>query len=504
MSIRFNDKLMLWGLGVIQPATAMEVIAFLRLVYPDVETWPDEELLEGIIRDWIARRYIVEINKKYGIYSLTTTGNQAMDYRLRMHRDKARVILLRSVYDASLKKSEVVVQDLDGVAPSSEARTVIQEGSRPVNSGSEPSRLESTRLRARIYWPRVSEQLGIKVGLEYHASDIPSFKYRYYSFPTLSAIKSASNDISDTQDLSIVQLGLCIGISPRLLTSFTHKPENHYRTFHIEKKSGGEREISSPRFFLKSVQYWIKTYILPQLKIHSSCHAFLIGKSIISNASLHLQKSYVGNIDIDSFFGSITKDMIIELLKVNGYGPRLSTSIANLVTYKGVLPQGAPTSPSISNAILYEFDQDISQISRKKNLVYTRYADDITISGNSREDILSVIEECSIKLRSLGMALNENKTRIASSRSSQIVTGLVVNEKIQPPRKLLRKIRAMFHNAHNHPAQYSGRIAQLNGYLSYLRSFDALEGSKHLSRYQSTLRKLQATQLEGKRDSHEY
>ncbi len=491
MSIRFNEKIMLWGLGVVQPATPNEIIAFLRLAYPDVENWPTNDELDSIVDEWLERRYAVEINKKYRMLSLTTIGNQAMDYRLRMHRDKARVTLLRAVYDANLFSSEVAEQDSDGVSPSIEARTAIQEGSRPVNSGSEPSRQESTRLRARIYWPRVSEQLGFTVGLDYRTSDTPSYRYRYCSFPTLSSIKLASNDNSDSQDLNIVQLGLCIGVSPRLLTSFIHKPENHYRTFFIRKKSGGEREISSPRYFLKAVQYWLKSYFIDQLKMHGSCHAFLSGRSIITNANSHLRKEYVGNIDIENFFGSITKDMVIDLLRKNGLGSKLSSAIASLVTFKSSVPQGAPTSPGLSNAVLFEFDQRLSQRAVLKEMTYTRYADDITISGKSRQDILDLIQECSIALRSFGMKLNAEKTRISSSRASQIVTGLVVNEKVQPPRNFQRKVRAMFHNAQRYPDQYLWRAKELSGYVSYLRAFEEIRESKHLRRYQEVLRKLQ-------------
>ena len=153
--------------------------------------------------------------------------------------------------------------------------------------------------------------------------------------------------------MTISQLALAIGVSPRLLTSFTHKPENHYRTFKIGKKGGGEREISSPRFFLKTVQYWIKSYILCHVKIHESCHAYLRGKSIISNAEGHVGKKFVANIDIENFFGNITRDHVFRLLKKNDVGEKLSGSVAGLVTLDGCLPQGAPTSPDISNAFLY-------------------------------------------------------------------------------------------------------------------------------------------------------
>lgn len=490
MTIKFNDQLLMWGLGVIQPASPLEVAQFLRLVYPAIDEWPDEDMLNRYFESWCGRNYIVLLNKKYKLYSLAALGNQSMEVGLRRHRDKARITLLRAVYDATLNTSEVVGQDLDGDSPSLEARVITQEGSRPVNSGSESSRAESTRLRARIYWPRVSEQLKFKVGLDFHSSDIPSYRYRYCSFPNLKTIKEASEDVSPDQDLNISQLGLCIGVSPRLLTSFIHKPENHYRTFFIGKKSGGQREISSPRFFLKTTQYWIRSYILWHLNIHASCHAFLPGRSIISNAKKHLSKDFVANIDIENFFGSISRKAVFSLLRENNIGEKLSNAIAQLTTYKNALPQGAPTSPDISNAILFKFDEAIWAYAGNLGLEYSRYADDITISGDSRKKIDHVVEKCRHLLESYGLRLNNKKTRIASKYASQRVTGLVVNEKIQPPRSFQRKVRAIFHKANSKPELFFDRIDQLRGYYSYLSAFDVLRDSVHLRRYKLVINKL--------------
>ena len=143
MSVKFNNRLLLWGLGAVQPATPSEVIGFLKLVYPDVTAWPDRNFLRIIFNEWLDRNYVIELNKKYEIFSLTSAGNHALGYKLRVHRDKARVTLLRAVYDANLASLGDVAQDSDGDSPSSEASSALQEGSRPVNSGSEPSRTES-------------------------------------------------------------------------------------------------------------------------------------------------------------------------------------------------------------------------------------------------------------------------------------------------------------------------------------------------------------------------
>jgi len=305
-------------------------------------------------------------------------------------------------------------------------------------------------------------------------------------------LQKASEDAPIERDMSLTQLALAIGVSPRLLTSFTHKAVNHYRFFSIGKKGGGKREIASPRFFLKTVQYWIKSYVLCHLKIHKACHAYLRGKSIISNAKPHVGKRYVANIDIENYFGSISRDHVFRLLRKNGIGEKLSGTVANIVTLDGTLPQGAPTSPDISNAFLLEVDEKLTKLSEIYKLKYTRYADDITISGESRSDIESVISRCNMLLGEYGLKLKDEKTRVASNKTTQRVTGLVVNEKIQPPKEFRKKVRAIFHNANKNPDNFVDRIEELRGYHSYLMAFEVLKESRHLRRYKMIIKKVSA------------
>lgn len=487
MRNRFNTRLFLWGLGVIQPATLEEVVAFLHLIYPEVSQWPEGDVLNALENNLLNKQYIFPSHKKLGMYALTTHANHNLDVKIRRSRDKARISLLNATYDASLKASEVVEQELDGASPSIDISSTTQEDSRPISSA-DASPLIS-RTIGRTYWPRVVEQLNLQVGLDIHPSD---HFFKYCSFPNLKAVHSASDSLSQEKDITLSELGLCIGITPRLLTSFIHKPVNHYRTFTIGKKGGGERKISSPRYFLKTIQYWIKSYFLIYLKVHNACHAYEKGRSIISNAEHHVDKDFVANIDIEDFFGSITKDGVYKLLVDNNFGQNLASATARLVTLDGCIPQGAPTSPTISNAYLFEMDETLSKESEARELSYTRYADDITISGKSRESVVEIIQLCSELLSKYGLRLKSKKTRIASRGGSQRVTGVVVNQKIQPPREYQRRVRAVFHKAFNNPDQYVDRVDELRGHLSYLLSFAVLKDSRHLRRYRMVLKKLSA------------
>src|SRR5699024_8414757 len=107
------------------------------------------------------------------------------------------------------------------------------------------------------------------------------------------------------RDMTLQQLALAIGVSPRLISAIIHQRHKHYREFELRKKGGGSRTIHAPRFFLKTIQYWLVTYILGDLRIHPCCHAYSRGRSILTNALPHVRKRYVANLDIRSFFDSV-------------------------------------------------------------------------------------------------------------------------------------------------------------------------------------------------------
>ncbi|RNC67511.1 MAG: RNA-directed DNA polymerase [Desulfuromonadales bacterium] len=285
--------------------------------------------------------------------------------------------------------------------------------------------------------------------------------------------------------MSAVDISLALGISPRLFTSFTHAPENHYRSFQIGKRGGGTRQIDSPRVFLKTVQCWVVEYFLWRLPSHPSCHSYQKDKSIQTNASPHVGKKFVANVDIENFFGSITTEMVRMLFLRNGMGEQLSKNLSKLLTLRGSLPQGSPASPIISNAFLYEFDEIIYQKAIEDSADYTRYADDMTLSGDNRQELKNMISIIQGELEKLGLRLKDTKTRIASYGGQQRVTGVVVNTRISPPRTLRRQVRAMFHQASLNPADADVRI--LRGYLSYLSSYSFLKESEELSKYRAIL-----------------
>src|SRR5262249_50809637 len=157
------------------------------------------------------------------------------------------------------------------------------------------------------------------------------------------------------------------------------------------------------------------------LPVDSHCHAYRRGSSIVTNAAGHVGKPFVANVDIKEFFPSIGPAAIANLLHQRGFGIQLATAVSRLVTLRGGLPQGAPTSPMLSNLYLAKFDSGLAEKCEKRGFTYSRYADDITISGGSREGLLEMLRLTANRLAELGLSLNEEKTRIASQGGQQRV-----------------------------------------------------------------------------------
>ena len=247
------------------------------------------------------------------------------------------------------------------------------------------------------------------------------------------------------QDLPIiyspVHFSKLVGLKGQYVYLMSQTPEKYYRTFNILKKNGNTRMISEPLPDLKMLQRWILLEILHQVPVSRFSKAFSKGSSIKDNARLHQNQSCVLSVDIKDFFPSIGKPKIYLLFESLGYSSVVSTLLTNLCCLHDGLPQGAPTSPQLSNLIFRDLDQTIADYCLSNSLRYSRYADDITISGNV--DVKSTLRFLYGVLRNGGFSMNPDKTRVARQNARQEVTGIVVNKYMQVPlseRRELRKI----------------------------------------------------------------
>jgi RNA-directed DNA polymerase len=234
-------------------------------------------------------------------------------------------------------------------------------------------------------------------------------------------------------------LSLLVGFLPFRLREVFRDPGSYYRTYDIPKRSTGFRRIAQPTGSLRKIQEWILLEILERCQPHDAAMAFVRKRSIKLNAQPHLAQRHVLSLDIKDFFASIKPNKIIRIFEDLGYAADVAKALTHLTTLDGGLPQGAPTSPALSNLIMIDVDRALSAYAIKHGLNYTRYADDLTFSGKFRPAPL--IDLCRRVLRRHQFGLNDTKTRLMSSHERQEVTGVVVNKRIQAPRSVRRKLR---------------------------------------------------------------
>lgn len=263
-----------------------------------------------------------------------------------------------------------------------------------------------------------------------------------------------------------------------------------YKEFIIPKKNGKDRIIQAPKENLKYIQRKLGEYLnnihnnyLNDNKIELNIsHGFIKGKSIFSNAKIHKNKRYVLNIDILDFFPSFHFGRVrgyFEKSKEFKFSNEMATLIAQLVCYNGKLPQGAPTSPIISNLIFNIVDRRILNLAKKYKLDYTRYVDDMSFSTNDKKFLFAhkeFIEKLIDLLEKSGFKINENKTRLEYFSSRQEVTGLTVNKKVNSNTIFIKKTRAMANELYKTGEFYikekKGTLNQLEGRFSFINQID--------------------------------
>ncbi|PLK44359.1 retron St85 family RNA-directed DNA polymerase [Emticicia sp. TH156] len=231
-----------------------------------------------------------------------------------------------------------------------------------------------------------------------------------------------------------------VGISFDGILKIINSSQSFYYSFSIPKKNGGYRVISMPFPSLMKVQRWIYENVLLKHQIHKVAKGFVKELSIKDNASEHLGSKELLKMDIQDFFPSISKKRIISIFKRLGYNNKVSYSLASICCLNQCLPQGAPTSPTLSNIIAYKLDNRIQGLANKFNIIYTRYADDLTFSGDTFPPFFySTIQRI---LLEEGFNVNKDKTRLIKEGRQKIVTGISISsDKMTIPKIKKREIR---------------------------------------------------------------
>lgn len=234
-------------------------------------------------------------------------------------------------------------------------------------------------------------------------------------------------------------LATLLGVTPSELSKLTSSQKYFYRQFSIPKRSGGERTISAPMPLMAHCQRWIDQHILRSVNIHDAAHGYVDQRSNVSNALMHLQNRALLKADIVDFFASISEARIVDMFYKLGYPPNVAYLLARLCTLEGSAPQGSAASPRISNIILKDFDDKVSEYAQLRGLKYTRYADDIALSGDeTRRDDMTFID---IALRQSGFLINSTKSRF-QLLGKKIVTGISIGSgRPKLPRELRRRFK---------------------------------------------------------------
>ncbi|WP_179379779.1 retron Ec67 family RNA-directed DNA polymerase/endonuclease [Jannaschia marina] len=292
-----------------------------------------------------------------------------------------------------------------------------------------------------------------------------------------------------------------IGFKPKSLAYVLYvlPPASRYAQFSIPKSSGGTRDILAPVPQLKLAQRRLCEHlqnclhdIEAQLTVKSDCilaHGFKRDLSIVTNASIHVGRRWVLNLDLKDFFPSINFGRVRGFFIKNKHfclQPDAATVLAQIICHDNQLPQGAPTSPVVSNLIAGLLDIRLNKMATQNRCSYTRYADDITFSTNTRDfpQSLAKIDQDGVwtlgnrlhkRIKQSGYAINSKKTRMQFRRSRQEVTGLTVNTEVGIKRERLKNTRAQVDNlvrngvchARGNPMQPVGSVS-LQGHLAHI------------------------------------
>lgn len=255
---------------------------------------------------------------------------------------------------------------------------------------------------------------------------------------------------------------------------------DEYRLITLKRKNGKDRALHAPMPCLKYAQRKILREIASKLSVSEYATAYKSGAKLENNARPHTGKKYILKMDITDFFGSIRFEQIYSAAFNSRYFPKhIGVMLTTLCCFNDVLPQGAPTSPALSNLVLKNFDENIGSWCKKRGISYTRYCDDMTFSSD--KNLYNVYIKVKGMLEDIGFEINETKTRFITNTARQTVTGLTVNEKVSISKDYKRNLRQeLFYIFKFGPADsllHIGKGEYLpNGQLNILKYLSIVEG----------------------------
>ncbi len=320
-------------------------------------------------------------------------------------------------------------------------------------------------------------------------------------------------------------MGITVGALRFLSFARKTSKTTHYVRFALPKKTGGVRVISAPMPRLKAAQHWVLENILQPVELHEAAHGFRPQHSIVSNARPHVGSSVVINLDLKDFFPTLDYRRIKGVFRALGYAEATATILGLLCTEPEVekveldgetyyvatserhLPQGAPTSPALTNILCRRLDRRLQKLAEEMGFVYTRYADDMTFSTKQEQDSKQIAKEIGRLLRRVesivaheGFCIHPTKTRIMRRASQQDVTGIIVNHKPSIDKTTMKRFRAVLFQVEkdgpigkhwNRSSDGLARdvLASLRGFANYIFMVDPAKGAPYQRRVAALLAK---------------
>ena len=275
---------------------------------------------------------------------------------------------------------------------------------------------------------------------------------------------------------SLNALSVMFGYNPGFVWSLLNRTSRYYRTFYVPKGKG-KRKIYAPKVALKIIQKWLAVHFNRRWECPEDIFGFVPGKSHIQAADRHLGATWVISVDIENFFPSVTRNRVEKSLQELGYHDLFSLeAITSLACYGDGLAQGAPSSPVISNVVLSGLDLKLKSLARKRNCIFTRYADDIVFSGRGEvpDDLM---EDVCTLVRDDGWRIAKNKKHFSQIPSGLRVHGLLVHgTRLRLPKGYRNRLRAYRHLLE------SGKIRESDhglilGHLAYAQSVERVSGT---------------------------
>jgi retron-type reverse transcriptase len=386
-----------------------------------------------------------------------------------------------------------------------EARKQRLAESRRKQQENKERRERERRERAEAWRQKQAKEIvylgeGVSAGLNQTACD--EARLASYQLPRFASIE----EIAEAMGISVNEL--------RFL-SFSRKTStvSHYVRFKLKKKTGGERTIAAPMPRLKQAQHWILENLLEKVEMHDAAHGFRKERSIVSNALPHVGAEVIINLDLKDFFPSIAYKRVKGLFRSLGYAEAAATIFGLLCTEPETeevqldgktyyvatssrhLPQGAPTSPAITNLLCRRLDRRLLKMAEAMGFVYTRYADDLTFSasGEALKHICNVLRQTESIVAHEGFIVHPEKTRVLRRSRQQEVTGVVVNDKPNVSKAELKRFRALLFQIEKdgpegkHWGRSTDVLASMQGFANYVHMVNPEKGAEFQARVRALI-----------------